>query len=110
MSIITVCGIIAIAFAITEGTKIISKKSNDSSRLIFIPFWGSLAAILGILGQMIGLMQAFNAIEQAGDISLSLIMGGLKVSMICVVYGVVIFITSALIWFVLKWMASRNKA
>ena len=110
MGIISACGLISLAIAITEGVKITGKKSDDSSRLIFILFWGSMATITGILGQMVGLMQAFSVIERVGDISLSIIMGGLKVSMYPVVYGVAILIISSLLWLILKWISSRNKA
>ena len=62
----------------------------------------------GILGQLIGLYSAFSAIERAMDISPAIMMGGLKVSMITTLYGILIYLTAILIWFVLDLLASRK--
>jgi len=64
---------------------------------------GIFTFFLGILSQAIGLMQAFNAIEAAGDVSPALIAGGLKVSMIAPVYGLMIFMVAFIGWGVLKF-------
>ena len=66
---------------------------------------GIFAAVFGIFGQCIGLFQAFMAIEEAGDISPAIIFGGLKVSMITTLYGLMIFLISFIIWFGLKQKA-----
>jgi flagellar motor component MotA len=55
---------------------------------------GLLALALGILGQLIGLFEAFKAIEAMGDISTALLVGGLKISMITTLYGLIGFIIS----------------
>ena len=60
---------------------------------------GLFAMITGILGQLIGFYQAFSAIEKAGDISPSLVYGGIKVSMISTLYGISIYLISLMIWF-----------
>lgn len=57
--------------------------------------------IIGILGQLIGLMEAFSAIERAGDVSPAILAGGLKVSMITTLYGIFIYMLSIIIWFLL---------
>ena len=67
-----------------------------------ILLFGSLALFTGILGQAIGMFQAFGAIEQAGDISPALIAGGFKVSLITTLYGAFIFIFSLLAWGLLR--------
>ncbi len=63
---------------------------------------GILALTIGILGQLIGLYSAFNAMEQAPDISPEMLAGGLKVSMITTLYGFLIFIISLVIRIVQK--------
>ena len=68
---------------------------------------GIFAAVFGIFGQCLGLFQAFMAIEAAGDISPAMIAGGLKVSMITTLYGLIILLVSLLIWIILR---SRAKA
>ncbi|MGF7138346.1 MotA/TolQ/ExbB proton channel family protein [Roseimarinus sediminis] len=67
-----------------------------------ILFFGSFAFLLGILGQAIGIMQALDAIQAAGDVSLGLMAGGFKVSMIAPMYGFMLFIVSFLVWFVYR--------
>ena len=64
---------------------------------------GLLGLILGLLGQLIGLFSAFRAIK-VGQIeaSPSLLAEGFKVSMIPAVYGILIFLFSTLVWFLLK--------
>ncbi|QNR24611.1 MotA/TolQ/ExbB proton channel family protein [Croceimicrobium hydrocarbonivorans] len=57
---------------------------------------GLLALALGILGQLIGLYEAFKGIEQMGGVSSAMLAGGLKVSMITTLYGLVGFIISRL--------------
>ena len=67
--------------------------------------------ITGILGQLIGLTEAFKAIEAAMDISPAIMAGGLKVSMITTLYGIIINLLSILIWFLLDlWYHKKNEA
>ena len=70
---------------------------------------GLFAMIMGILGQLIGLYQAFSAIEGAGDVSPALVMGGLKVSMITTIYGVIIYLIALIIWLVLSVMIGKSR-
>lgn len=64
---------------------------------------GILSFFLGILSQTVGLFQALQAIERVGDVSPSLVAGGLKVSMIAPLYGLIIFLVAFLSWSVLKY-------
>ena len=63
---------------------------------------GLLAAITGILGQLIGLFSAFEAIQQVGSVSPAILAGGLKVSMITTMYGIFIYIIALLLSLVVK--------
>jgi len=49
----------------------------------------SLSPMLGFMGTVIGMIEAFDSIEQAGDISASLVAGGIKVALITTVSGLV---------------------
>ncbi|WP_462248033.1 MotA/TolQ/ExbB proton channel family protein [Ekhidna sp.] len=77
----------------------ISTKSFKTSR---IKSAGLLAAISGILGQLIGLFDAFQAISIAGTVSPGILAAGLKVSMITTMYGLVIYLIAILISLVLS--------
>lgn len=65
------------------------------------PAWvkeiGLMALITGILGTLIGMQQACDAIQGAGDISLGIMAGGMKVALITVVYGGLIYFASLII-------------
>lgn len=77
------------------------ERQNFRHRLTYIKSIGLFTMITGILGQLLGLVEAFKAIEAAGDISPAILAGGLKISMITTLYGVFIYLFSILIWFLL---------
>jgi biopolymer transport protein ExbB len=52
----------------------------------------ALAPMLGFLGTVIGMILAFDAIEAAGDISPSIVAGGMKVALITTVFGLIVAI------------------
>ena len=58
---------------------------------------GLLVLAMGFLGQLIGLMGAFEGIEAMGGVSQSMLAGGLKVSSITSIYGLLIYIISLII-------------
>ena len=45
---------------------------------------------MGFLGTVVGMIQAFDAIEIAGDISPSLVAGGIKVALLTTVFGLIV--------------------
>ncbi len=67
---------------------------RGANALTYVRELGLLALALGILGQLIGLFEAFKAIEMMGDVSPAMLAGGLKVSSITTLYGLVGFIIS----------------
>ena len=74
------------------------KKEPKSKDLNLIKSVGLLAVVVGILGQMIGLFSAFEAIEQMGSVSPQMLAGGLKVSSITTIYGLIIYTVSILLF------------
>jgi hypothetical protein len=67
-----------------------------------ILFWGGFAFITGILGTLVGMIIASQAIEAAGDISTRLVWGGIKVSLLSSALGAMILGLAGLLWFVLQ--------
>ena len=65
---------------------------------------GLLALAMGFLGQLIGLMGAFEGIEAMGAVSQSMLAGGLKVSSITSIYGLLIYIISLIIQVVQRFL------
>jgi biopolymer transport protein ExbB len=60
--------------------------------MVWISLFISLAPMLGFMGTVIGMIGAFDAIEAAGDISPSLVAGGIKVALLTTVFGLVVAI------------------
>jgi|AntRauTorckE6833_2_1112554.scaffolds.fasta_scaffold213918_1 hypothetical protein len=54
------------------------------------------ALVFGILGQFIGLLGAFQALEEVGEVSQGILAGGLKISSYTTVYGIFIFLVAKL--------------
>ena len=51
-----------------------------------------LAPMLGFMGTVIGMIEAFDRIQQAGDISATIVAGGIKVALITTVTGLIVAI------------------
>lgn len=64
--------------------------TNMESGLSWISLFISLAPSLGFLGTVIGMIQAFDAIQAAGDISPNIVAGGMKVALITTVGGLIV--------------------
>ncbi|MCF0167282.1 MAG: MotA/TolQ/ExbB proton channel family protein [Bacteroidales bacterium] len=62
------------------------------SGMTWISLFIGIAPMLGFMGTVIGLIQAFDAIEVAGDISPALVAGGMKVALITTVGGLIVAI------------------
>lgn len=62
------------------------------------------ALVFGILGQLVGLLDAFQAIEQVGEVSQALLAGGLKVSSYTTLYGFFIFLLAKLFKIVFQFI------
>lgn len=109
MAIVSVWGIAMLVFTVQKVVNYFIQKEYTEKGLGLILLFGSLAIVTGFLGQAIGLVMAFDAIEAAGDISPSLLAGGFKVSMIAPLYGTFLFIFSLIFWGILKEVYVRNK-
>ncbi len=62
------------------------------SGLSWITLFIAVAPMLGFMGTVLGMIEAFDAIEVAGDISPSLVAGGIKIALITTVFGLVVAI------------------
>jgi biopolymer transport protein ExbB len=60
--------------------------------LVWISLFISMAPMLGFLGTVIGMIFAFDTIEAAGDISPSIVAGGIKIALITTVAGLIVAI------------------
>lgn len=60
------------------------------SGLSWISLFIALAPMLGFMGTVVGMIQAFNSIEVAGDVSPALVAGGIKVALLTTVAGLIV--------------------
>lgn len=82
-----------------EGLDVVEKRiasaggvqmSLMENNLSWIGLFIAMAPSLGFLGTVIGMVQAFDAIEAAGDISPTIVAGGMKVALITTVGGLIV--------------------
>ena len=111
MSVLTVLAVVVIGFGVKKAVDLFWIKEMSQARLEwglkYIKFFGLMALVVGVFGQVIGLFEAFQAIEEIKEVSPSLLAGGLKVSSITTIYGFIIYIFSYLCWFVLNLKYER---
>lgn len=48
--------------------------------------------MFGFMGTVVGMIQAFDKIQQAGDISATIVAGGIKVALLTTVFGLIVAI------------------
>ena len=62
------------------------------TKMSWLAFCIAVAPSLGFLGTVVGMVKAFDDIEQAGDISPTIVAGGMKVALITTVTGLIVAI------------------
>lgn len=76
-----------------------------------ILFWGGVAAVLGFLGQWIGIMKMVHFVARQGVVSPPMVVLGLSEALLTTVTGLAVFTGSAFLWFSLRvglWNAERR--
>lgn len=102
---LTANSVILIYLVITQ----IQKKQFNTQWLETLKQLGGLAAAWGILGTIVGLFNAFDALEAMNEmVAPQIIMGGLKVAVITTIYGLSIFCLSMLAYIILKLASSKS--
>lgn len=71
---------------ISYGGVVMARLENNLS---WITLFIALAPMLGFLGTVVGMVQAFAAIEVAGDISPTIVAAGMKVALLTTVFGLI---------------------
>ena len=72
---------------VSYGSVQMSKMENGLS---WISLFIAIAPSLGFLGTVIGMVNAFDAIQAAGDISPNVVAGGMKVALITTIGGLIV--------------------
>lgn len=92
-----------------------SKKMNQEKLLRMFGFgktMGLFTLVTGIVGQMNGLYAMFSAIENAikngEEVIPALVFGGIKVTMIVTIYGMLIYLFSIALWFIASIIVEKK--
>ena len=64
--------------------------SNLEKGCSWITLFIAMAPSLGFLGTVIGMVMSFDEIQQKGDISPTIVAGGMKVALITTIYGIIV--------------------
>jgi len=103
MAPITLLALIIIGIAAYILISSFQKKQISDQWLESIKQIGGLAAVWGTWSTLIGLLQAFNAIENSPEeIPFRVICGGMKVALLTVLYGVLVYCFALLFYIILK--------
>ena len=112
MGMLTLVFLVILVIAVVKGAPLLANKStlNDhvNKQFDIIKSLGLFAFVLGMLGQFLGLFQAFDIISSGMEISPAIMAQGVKVSMVTSIYGMIIFLVAYLLWFLLKSLAARK--
>jgi biopolymer transport protein ExbB len=60
------------------------------TNLTWISLFIALSPSLGFLGTVVGMIQAFDRIQQVGDISATIVASGIKVALLTTVFGLIV--------------------
>ena len=112
MGLLSIVLLAILVIAVMASKSAIDNESTETekhkSKLGYIKSLGLFAFVLGMLGQFLGLFQAFSIIGSGMEISPAIMAQGVKVSMVTSIYGMIIFLIAYLLWFVVKTLAARN--
>tara|TARA_R110001583_G_scaffold195365_2_gene372309 strand:+ start:724 stop:1134 length:411 start_codon:yes stop_codon:yes gene_type:complete len=92
MSLILICFLLSLGFLI-KGFMDLKKHDLISRKMIKMAVDSSLLGlVLGFLGSVIGLINAFDSVEAMGNANPAIFAGGLKVSLLTATFGLFTFV------------------
>ena len=103
----TILVLVIVILAVKKSVELFLKTGTDriqlESGINAIIFWAGVNLVLGFLAHFSGVFLAMQEIMRARDISPAIVAMGYSQSLITILYGMTIFVFSAIIWFVLRW-------
>ena len=100
---------LVIIFVVFTASLRIKEEAMMNNRINLMKSIGALALVTGILGQLLGLYAAFEAISQMGTVSPQMLAGGLRVSSITSIYGLIIFCVCYLLSFGMSYLNGSGR-
>lgn len=105
---------VVLLLTLWNGLALLLRQNAASSRRTSIDailFWGSVAAVLGFLGQWIGILKITKFVAREGVVSPPMVVLGLSESLLTTVTGMIVFTVAGFLWFFLRvglWSAERR--
>ena len=84
------------------------KKGKNSKEIKLISSISLFVLVWGFLGQMIGLIGAFDAVEAQGNVAPSILAGGIKVAILSPMFGMVVFLIARIGIVALTWLQKEE--
>ncbi len=97
--------LIVILVLIVKG---IIEKGENKKTVSFISSLGLFVVVLGIFAQTIGMINAFDVMENAGGVSPAVIFAGLKVTFLSTAFGMFSFLIARLGIIILIWIKKED--
>jgi biopolymer transport protein ExbB/TolQ len=111
MSILSIIFIVVLVLSIKKLVDLYGPGEKDSAvvkqGISLILEIGRFGLIVGVFGQIVGLFQGFSVIEEVGGVSMEMLAGGLKISSISTLYGLLILIVAYVFYFILRQRAQK---
>jgi hypothetical protein len=109
---ITLCAIAVLALAGRAAWRMRAASPEPSASVRAgidgVLFWGVYASILVVLGTVVGITLAAMAVEAVGEVHVALVSGGIKVALTTTIYGLLILLLAAPLWFGLRQWHRRE--
>jgi len=80
-----------------------------SARIHPVLVWGVLAAVVGILGTVVGIAIAASYLEQVEAANSSLVWGGMKVALSSTIAGMLLLGVASVAWLTLQFQNGRKR-
>jgi heme/copper-type cytochrome/quinol oxidase subunit 3 len=94
-------------------TILLKKNERENQKALHsinsIIFWGFLSAIFGLFAHFYGVYLAMQAIARASDVSPAIVAKGYAYSLVTILTGMTIFMSSGILWFALRFVAKKKK-
>lgn len=102
---------LAVLFLAGHAAVLLARREPEvEGRLRAVLFWGVMSLVLGLLGTTVGIVQMTEAIARSSGVRTETVMGGFGVSLITSIFGLLIFLLAAVLWFSLRQWHLRQTA
>lgn len=108
MTLILISLLLSLFFLVRGFLKVNSNPLVSKKMLGLVGDASLLGLVFGLLGSILGLIQAFDAFEGLGGVNPALLAGGLKVSFLTTLFGSLVFVISRIGILILRGMIKEQ--